>query len=102
TLVPFRPPYGKLNLFLLGFLLVHRTPIAVWTIDSKDTWAQLPELAEQAADRVRSAGGGILLLDDYDREGKVINDLVNEVVEPLAANPASGGKIASPTAATFR
>lgn len=102
TRVPFRPPYGKLNLLSLVFLLLHRTPIAVWTIDSKDTWAQLPDSAEQAAERVRIEGGGIVLLHDYDREDSTVNDFVIEVIESLAAKPAPGGKIASPTAATFR
>jgi peptidoglycan/xylan/chitin deacetylase (PgdA/CDA1 family) len=102
TRVPFRPPYGKLNLLSLVFLLLHRTPIAVWTIDSKDTWAQLTESAEQAAERVRSEGGGIVLLHDYDREDSAVNDFVIAVVESLAANPVPGGKIANPTVATFR
>lgn len=99
---PFRPPYGKLNLLSLVYLWLHRTPIAIWTFDSKDTWPQLPGPAKDAADDIRREGGGIVLLHDYDREDATVNDYVLEVVESLATDPAPGGRIASPTAATFR
>ena len=43
-----------------------------------------------------------MLLHDYDREDPTVNDYVLEVVESLANDPAPGGRIAQPTAATFR
>ena len=35
---PFRPPYGKLNIVCLLYLLIHRVPIIYWTLDVGDTW----------------------------------------------------------------
>lgn len=65
----FRPPYGKLNLG--SWLAVHRrrAPIDWWTIDSGDTWAQIPSPGS-VADRVAAEGGGVVLLHDFDREGR--------------------------------
>ncbi len=102
TLVPFRPAYGKLNLLSLVFLLLHRTPIAAWTVDSMDTSAQRPENAQQIADRVGREGGGIVLLHDYDRQDEKVNNFVIEVIDLLAANSTPEAGISSPTTATFQ
>jgi peptidoglycan-N-acetylglucosamine deacetylase len=101
TRAPFRPPYGKLNLVSLLFLLLHRTPIAVWTIDSKDTWAKPPESPEEVVAQIRSEGGGILLLHDYDRQDQNVNDFVIRVVAALFRDPMPGVAVASPTVRTF-
>lgn len=63
----FRPPYGKVNIG--SWLAVARrgAPMDWWTIDSGDTWDR-PPAAEQVADQVVQAGGGVLLLHDFDRE----------------------------------
>lgn len=102
TLVPFRPPYGKLNLVSLIFLLMHRTPIAVWTLDSGDTAQELQETPQQVVDRIRGEGGGIVLLHDYDRDDSRVNDFVIETVEALLREPMDGIRVVSPTHDTFR
>jgi peptidoglycan-N-acetylglucosamine deacetylase len=67
---PFRPPYGRLNLVTLLYLLATRIPIVNWTIDSGDTWSGRPE-KDRAADLSRAAGGGVVLAHDFDREMEV-------------------------------
>jgi peptidoglycan/xylan/chitin deacetylase (PgdA/CDA1 family) len=64
---PYRPPYGRFSLPVALSVLYRRAPIGWWTIDSGDTHAVLPE-PQQVADRVARAGGGVVLLHDYDRE----------------------------------
>jgi len=65
--IPFRPPYGKLNLLSWLWVLWHRTPVAMWTHDSYDT-AQGADVAPEAlAASLRDAGGGVVLLHDFDR-----------------------------------
>lgn len=100
--VPFRPPYGKLNLISLIFLLVHRTPIAMWTIDSGDTAPTLTQTPQQVVDQIRAAGGGIVLLHDYDREDQAVNDFVIETVTALMQEPDSGIRVGEPTAESFQ
>lgn len=99
---PFRPPYGKLNLISLLYLLAHRTPIAIWTLDSGDTAPTLQETPQSVVDRIRADGGGIVLLHDYDREDPAVNDFVIETVEALLQGPASGPRVVAPSAASFR
>lgn len=64
---PFRPPYGKLNLMTLLYLLARRIPIVYWTVDSGDTWSVRPQ-DSQAARLSKAAGGGVVLAHDFDRE----------------------------------
>ena len=64
---PFRPPYGKLNLMTLLYLLARRIPIVYWTIDSGDTWSVRPD-HNLAAHLSRATGGGVVLAHDFDRE----------------------------------
>ena len=64
---PFRPPYGKLNLMTLLYLLARRIPVVYWTVDSGDTWSARPD-AGRAAHLSRAAGGGVVLAHDFDRE----------------------------------
>lgn len=99
--VPFRPPYGKLNLFSLVFLLISRTPIAVWTIDSQDTRSQQRGRPEAIVDQMRSEGGGILLLHDYDRADEAVNGYVIGVIEALGKNPIDGIELARPDDGSF-
>jgi peptidoglycan-N-acetylglucosamine deacetylase len=65
--IPFRPPYGKLNLLSLLWGYWHGTPLALWTHDSYDTRLGVELRPEALADSVRQAGGGVVLLHDFDR-----------------------------------
>jgi peptidoglycan/xylan/chitin deacetylase (PgdA/CDA1 family) len=63
----FRPPYGKVNLGSWLAIACRGAPIDWWTIDSGDTWDHPPS-PEQVAERVVQAGGGVVLLHDFDRD----------------------------------
>ncbi len=63
----FRPPYGKLNIWSLGYLLRKRIPIVWWTIDSGDTWTPRPP-STRVGDLLLREGGGVVLLHDLDRK----------------------------------
>jgi peptidoglycan/xylan/chitin deacetylase (PgdA/CDA1 family) len=62
----FRPPYGKMTLWTWMALKRRGAPIAWWTVDSGDTWSSLPD-PQSIADKVARAGGGVVLLHDFDR-----------------------------------
>lgn len=66
---PFRPPNGKLNIICLLYLLIRRVPIVYWSVDSGDTWRQVPDERRiaQAAER---AGGIVSLAHDFDRQNE--------------------------------
>ncbi len=65
--IPFRPPYGKLNLFSLLFCMLRGIPVAMWTHDSYDTWRNADLPPRMLADTLRRSGGGVVLLHDFDR-----------------------------------
>jgi peptidoglycan-N-acetylglucosamine deacetylase len=64
----FRPPYGKLTPWSYRAIRKRGARIGWWTIDSGDTWADLPE-PESVVGRVQRAGGGVVLMHDFDRDG---------------------------------
>lgn len=62
---PFRPPYGKLSLATWLAVLRRGAPLAWWTVDSRDAHPAPPE-PPSVVDRVARAGGGVVLMHDYD------------------------------------
>lgn len=62
----FRPPYGKATSLSVRAAKRHKARLGWWTIDSGDTWEQLPTV-DSVRDRVQRAGGGVVLLHDFDR-----------------------------------
>lgn len=62
----FRPPYGKMTFATWWWTRRHNVPVFWWTIDSGDTYKDLPATAH-IADAVRREGGGIVLMHDYHR-----------------------------------
>ena len=63
-----RPPYGKMTVATWLWTIVRGRRIAWWTFDSGDTWPELPD-PDVMAQRLIRAGGGVVLLHDFDREG---------------------------------
>lgn len=61
----FRPPYGKLT--LAGLIQGARRDLqfAWWTVDSCDSWAQLP--VDDVISELESCGGGVVLMHDFDQ-----------------------------------
>jgi peptidoglycan/xylan/chitin deacetylase (PgdA/CDA1 family) len=64
---PFRPPYGKLNLISLLYLLVKRVSIVYWTADSGDTWDVEEYDAHRASELTKKDGASVVLVHDFDR-----------------------------------
>jgi peptidoglycan-N-acetylglucosamine deacetylase len=64
---PFRPPFGKLSPGALAGVRAQRVPVCLWTHDSGDTYAAQPE-PEHVVDAVIAAGGGVVLMHDFDRD----------------------------------
>jgi peptidoglycan-N-acetylglucosamine deacetylase len=62
----FRPPHGKMTLPTYWAIRRRKAPVWWWTIDSGDTKDVLPSV-RQVADRLRSEGGGVVLMHDLDR-----------------------------------
>lgn len=85
----FRPTFGKLTAASWSVARRHRARVAWWTLDSGDTWAQLPPV-QQIVDAVDAEGGGVVLLHDLDRSAPR-RDYVLEVTERLLALAADRG-----------
>ena len=64
----YRPPYGKTTIGGRVALKRHSARIGWWTIDSGDTHRVLPTPGG-VVEGVRRAGGGVVLMHDFDREG---------------------------------
>ncbi len=64
----FRPPYGKMTLLTAYEVRRRGASVGWWTVDSGDTWERLPRV-DAVVERVERAGGGVVLLHDFDREG---------------------------------
>jgi peptidoglycan-N-acetylglucosamine deacetylase len=77
----FRPPHGKMTLPTYWSIRRRKAPVWWWTIDSGDTREVLPNLT-QVAERLRKAGGGIVLMHDLDRTHER-NDYVLELTAAL-------------------
>jgi len=73
---PFRPPYGKLNLFSFLYLWIHKIPICYWTLVSGDTWPQDKRDSQRIASLTRKAGGAVILTHDFDRSDKDVESFV--------------------------
>jgi peptidoglycan/xylan/chitin deacetylase (PgdA/CDA1 family) len=77
----FRPPHGKMTLPTYWSIRRRGAPVWWWTIDSRDTNDELPSVS-QVADRLRSEGGGIVLMHDLDRT-QARNEYVLELTAAL-------------------
>jgi peptidoglycan/xylan/chitin deacetylase (PgdA/CDA1 family) len=62
----YRPPSGKLTAVTWAALRRRGAPLGWWTIVADDLEPHLPE-PDCAAERARRAGGGVVLLHDFDR-----------------------------------
>ena len=74
---PFRPPYGKLNIINLLYLLLRRVPIVYWSVDLEDTWTTKPD-PERIAFLAKKSGGAVSLAHDFDRSDTRVDNLVLE------------------------
>lgn len=79
---PFRPPYGKLNLICMLYLIVRRVPIIYWTVVSGDTWPCDKRNSQRAALLIKNTGGAVVLAHDY-------NDRMNPDIEAMTLQSLS-------------
>lgn len=75
----FRPPYGKLNIICLVYLLLKNVPIIYWTDDSGDTWKTKPN-SDHVAVIAQNSGGVVTILHDFNRSGEKMESWVLESV----------------------
>lgn len=79
----FRPPYGKLNLISLLYLLVNGIPIYYWTVVIGDTWASNKRDSQTASRILIERGGAVVLAHDFDRSDDTVDGMVLESIESL-------------------
>ena len=87
---PFRPPNGKLNIICLLYLLIRKVPIIYWSVDSGDTWRELPD-SLRVAQMVEKAGGVVSLAHDFDRKNENRSRYIIESVRAALAMAADKG-----------
>ena len=76
---PFRPPYGKLNIICLLYLLARRIPIVYWTHDSGDTSKSSPE-KQKINIPTTNTNGTVCLAHDFNRTNTEKEDFLIESV----------------------
>jgi peptidoglycan/xylan/chitin deacetylase (PgdA/CDA1 family) len=88
---PFRPPYGKLNILCLLYLIFRRIPVVYWSIVSGDTW--LPERinSQRVGMLARKKGGGVVLVHDFDRSDSSVDSTVLELVRTVLTTAQQAG-----------
>ncbi|MCC6795770.1 MAG: polysaccharide deacetylase family protein [Candidatus Hydrogenedentes bacterium] len=85
----FRPPHGKVTFTTWRALRKRGSRICWWTVDSGDTWPVLPT-PQSIVDRVLRAGGGVVLMHDFDR-GPDREEFVLKTTEALLVAAKSEG-----------
>lgn len=79
----FRPPCGKVNLLTLGYLLVKRIPICMWTLDTRDTWGTNDRDITQIEEAIRLSGSGISLAHDFDRTESSLDEYILSTIRSI-------------------
>jgi len=90
---PYRPPHGKMTLASWWALLGRGARVAWWTLDSGDT-RSAPQTPDAVAETLCRAGGGTVLLHDFDRDKGDPNrrgEFVLATTERLLARAAREG-----------
>lgn len=72
----FRPPHGKMTLLTWAAVRRRGAPLGWWTITAGDVEDPLPRV-DRAARQAARAGGGVVLLHDFDREGERADFVLN-------------------------
>lgn len=80
---PFRPPFGKLSLISLIYLLRKKVPICYWTQVSGDTWQLSRHYLNKGLMQARKRGGSVFLMHDFDRTDESINERVIKSLDTI-------------------
>ncbi len=75
----FRPPYGKLNIVSLAYLMLKKVPIIYWSIDSGDSWKTKPN-SDRLSKLIDNSLGGVTLSHDFSRREKQTEKWVLESI----------------------
>jgi peptidoglycan/xylan/chitin deacetylase (PgdA/CDA1 family) len=76
----YRPPSGRFTTSVWLLLAARGIRMALWTHDSGDTCPHLPDPSSIVADVAR-AGGGVVLMHSFDRQGKDFEQRERYIVE---------------------
>jgi peptidoglycan/xylan/chitin deacetylase (PgdA/CDA1 family) len=87
----FRPPYGKLNIVCLLYLMLKTISVVYWSIVSGDT--RLPERinSQRVGMLARKQGGGVVLVHDFDRSDDSVDSTVLELVRIVLTTAQQAG-----------
>lgn len=80
---PYRPPHGRPTGAVWARARRNAAPLAWWTLDSGDTFASLPDPGARVAE-LDAAGGGVVLLHDFDRTGADAGERAEHVLRTTA------------------
>ena len=80
----FRPPNGRLNIVCMLYLLIKRVPVVCWSVDSGDTWREIPG-SDRLAILAEKAGGMVSLMHDFDRSSDAARRWVIESIRSTLA-----------------
>jgi peptidoglycan/xylan/chitin deacetylase (PgdA/CDA1 family) len=90
----YRPPYGKLNAATWLTVRRRRAPISWWTEVAGDVADDAPA-PERVVERVRRAGGGVVLLHDFHRDPHRADLMLKSTALLLDAARAEGWSVRS-------
>jgi peptidoglycan/xylan/chitin deacetylase (PgdA/CDA1 family) len=82
---PYRPPYGKLNLVSLLYLLLLRVPVCYWTRDLGDTWLPNKRKNQSTSFTRAKLVGDVTLAHDFDRPDMGMDPFILELVKSTLA-----------------
>lgn len=88
---PFRPPYGKLNLFCLLYLWARKIPVYYWTLVSSDTWPADKQDSQRISLLAGKMGGAVALAHDFDRITDHIDNMVLDSVRSALLTAKKNG-----------
>jgi peptidoglycan-N-acetylglucosamine deacetylase len=88
----FRPPHGKLSYATWRALRKRGARICWWTVDSGDTWPTLPS-TRRTTELILRAGGGVVLMHDFDREAERGAFVINTTETLLKTAKREGFKV---------
>jgi peptidoglycan/xylan/chitin deacetylase (PgdA/CDA1 family) len=89
----FRPPFGKLNLFSMLYLLAKRIPVIYWTRDFGDTWRFDAWLADNRNNPGAApepilpieTRGDVILAHDFDRTETAVDGYLLKCIKDTLA-----------------
>ena len=85
-------PHGKLTLVTYLALVARKTPIGWWTVDSGDTFDELPD-PRSVTERIVRDSGGVVLLHDFDRSRDRMDYVLRTTEMLLQASKREGLRI---------